>query len=64
MMRSHLLLSIKVLQLISSVYTIITGTMCGQQGSGSSWVEYLQTIKTTESKVMQTRSQCLPLHHV
>lgn len=40
--RAHLFLSLKVLQLISSMYTIIRGTRCGQQGSGSSWVEYLQ----------------------
>lgn len=36
------MLSFKVLQLMSSVYTMITGTVCSQQGSGSSWVEYLQ----------------------
>lgn len=39
---SHLFLSLQVLQLISSMYTIIKGTMWGQQGSGSSCLEYLQ----------------------
>lgn len=40
--RNLLLLSFKVLQLISSMYTVIRGTMSGQQGSGSNWVEYLR----------------------
>lgn len=44
---SYLLLSFRVLQLISSMYTISRGTVCGQQGSGSSWVEYLWKITTS-----------------
>lgn len=44
MVSSYLLLSFKVLQLMSSMYTIIRGTVCGQQGSGSNWAEYLRRI--------------------
>lgn len=41
---SYLLLSFKVLQLISSMYTTTRGTVCGQQGSGSNWAECLQRV--------------------
>jgi len=39
---SHLVPSFKVLQLISRMNTMTSGTLQGQQGSGSSWAEYLQ----------------------
>lgn len=58
---SYLLLSFKVLQLISSMYTTIRGTVCGQQGSGSNWAEYLQRI--TSYTLFLCRSSFIPPHH-
>lgn len=64
MMCSYLLLSFKVLQLISSMSTIIRGTMWGQQGSGSNWVEYLQRITTwvRQRHVLFTMHTTSPLY--
>lgn len=53
---SHLFLSLQVLQLISSMYTVIKGTMWGQQGSGSSCLEYLQG-----SQPGWTKNRCFSL---